>query len=296
MLNEAHLDKIRRLIQASTLLNDQEKNDWLALLDLMNDKQLTELEEILATDQEALTKSTIPQPKPTPIKKITQPAPSKPLPQPKPKPVLPKSDNVDFSSSSQLPPQSQPPVNLPKPTPNPKPIPAAKAILQTTSSPQKKSPDLARVTPLHHIQNLPSQFTAPTASAAPKTPSQESSNQHSIAPKPAAKPVGIAKEPAHKSYAKQGQAQLRSYEDLSKLNSGIFDNDSVEQITNTLRSLASQYGYLAVLNQLEQSPLYEEYLDFGKSKLSGLEPSTSLTEEQFSVVTDLLLALKVNRS
>ena len=49
MLNEKKIEEIRKNIQTSTLLSDHEKSDWLNLLELMNDKQLSELEEILAS-------------------------------------------------------------------------------------------------------------------------------------------------------------------------------------------------------------------------------------------------------
>ncbi len=47
MLNEQRVEHLRIQIQGSTLLSDHEKADWLNLLELMNDKQLGELEEIL---------------------------------------------------------------------------------------------------------------------------------------------------------------------------------------------------------------------------------------------------------
>lgn len=47
MFNEKRIEEIRKNIQISTILSDHEKSDWLNLLDLMNDKQLGELEEIL---------------------------------------------------------------------------------------------------------------------------------------------------------------------------------------------------------------------------------------------------------
>lgn len=41
------IEKIKKLVQSSALLNSSEKQDWLLLLELMNDKQLLELEKIL---------------------------------------------------------------------------------------------------------------------------------------------------------------------------------------------------------------------------------------------------------
>jgi hypothetical protein len=47
MINDKKIVEIRGRIQTSALLTDHEKSDWLNLLELMNDKQLNELEEIL---------------------------------------------------------------------------------------------------------------------------------------------------------------------------------------------------------------------------------------------------------
>lgn len=48
-MNIGQLEKLNNLIKSSPILNPQERTEWLALLDLMNDKQLGELERILAT-------------------------------------------------------------------------------------------------------------------------------------------------------------------------------------------------------------------------------------------------------
>ena len=53
MHNEARLAQIKHLVESSTILTAQEKTDWLSLTSLMNDKQLSELEEILKQPQDA---------------------------------------------------------------------------------------------------------------------------------------------------------------------------------------------------------------------------------------------------
>ena len=57
MFNPQRVETIRANIQNSTLLSDHEKSDWLNLLELMNDKQLGELEEILAAEAPAVKPS-----------------------------------------------------------------------------------------------------------------------------------------------------------------------------------------------------------------------------------------------
>lgn len=63
MFNVNRIETISKNIQTSTLLSDSEKSDWLSLLELMNDKQLGELEEILTAEPVATTP---PQPTPAP--------------------------------------------------------------------------------------------------------------------------------------------------------------------------------------------------------------------------------------
>lgn len=60
MFNEKRIDDIRNKIKVSTLLSDHEKSDWLNLLDLMNDKQLGELEDILGMSVSSATVSSAP--------------------------------------------------------------------------------------------------------------------------------------------------------------------------------------------------------------------------------------------
>jgi hypothetical protein len=63
MFNEQRLKTIHGKIQASTLLSDHEKSDWLNLLELMNDKQLSDLENILTpplASPTAFTPSSVP--------------------------------------------------------------------------------------------------------------------------------------------------------------------------------------------------------------------------------------------
>ena len=46
-MNNQDLEKIRALVKTSTILSPEERAEWLALLEVMDDKQLGELEKIL---------------------------------------------------------------------------------------------------------------------------------------------------------------------------------------------------------------------------------------------------------
>ena len=77
------IDKLRSLISSSAILSPSEKAEWLALLELMNDKQLGELEKILATAQ-----------KPAPAALPVQPQDSKSTPAVKRMPQLSHIVNI----------------------------------------------------------------------------------------------------------------------------------------------------------------------------------------------------------
>ncbi len=65
-------EKIKQLVNASPILTSAERSEWLALLGLMNDKQVNELEKILTGFEE--TSAPKPQPKPqAPVKPLQQP-------------------------------------------------------------------------------------------------------------------------------------------------------------------------------------------------------------------------------
>ena len=53
-MNPQQLEKLKGLIHTSGILNESERAEWLALLELMNDKQLGELEKILNSGQWAV--------------------------------------------------------------------------------------------------------------------------------------------------------------------------------------------------------------------------------------------------
>ncbi len=130
MLNEQRVEHLRIQIQGSTLLSDHEKADWLNLLELMNDKQLGELEEILTAPAPAATSA---QPKTVtpPMSHIAnmpdglvsdhpiiKPSPSLiNIPKPAPAPVPPKPTLAPAPPVSSAP--AIPRVLNPQPAPRP---------------------------------------------------------------------------------------------------------------------------------------------------------------------------------
>jgi hypothetical protein len=118
MLNEQRIEHLRIQIQGSSLLSDHEKADWLNLLELMNDKQLGELEEIL-----------------------TAPAPA-PAQASQPKQVTPPMSHIANMPSSIV---SDHPIIRPSPSLIKAPAPAAVAPKPAPSLSRPSTPAIPRV-------------------------------------------------------------------------------------------------------------------------------------------------------
>lgn len=240
MIDPNKLSQIKQLVQTSSILTAQEKQDWLALTALMNDKQLAELEEILK------------QPKPT----------------------------------------------------------------QAPAEPQVGIPKLGvKATQMPHISNMPSQLSHHRASPVPgrtitETPKapirltpmqQESPSAETIAP-----PVNDIRDaqerPASGRIRPMGRddddttVSLESLSDVSAVSANILSGPYRPGFYQKLVELVSKNGYFQVLTRLEQSPLYHDYIEYGQQKLTGRASNTlPLSQEEFEFMTDLLLALKINR-
>ena len=228
MSSEQKIEKLRSEVQASRLLDDHEKADWLNLLELMNDKQISELEEIL-----------------------------------------------------------QAPAKVPAPAP----------VLPTLS----------------HISNMPTQIGGAGATARPMPSRPASPVAQTESPRPALRPVsqmtkqGMVARPKddHRpaemgpALGKQLQsAEFGSLEDLEALNLEKFRNIDPMSIPDALHPMVLHYGYFPVLQYLESSRLYESYLATGKKLLTNtpLEPRFNLTQAEFEAMTDVLQAMRLNKS
>lgn len=268
MLDSAKMQYLSRLVQTSSILNAQEKTEWLTLMQLMNDKQLGELEEIL---------------KPAPTPSAT----------PAPAPSMPATEPVN-KAASVAPPIQAPPLshisNLPSrmvdPRLSPKPNPAAQAaaLAEAAKAANQAEQQFAQQTRLAPM----------TAKPAPATPSP-------ISPKPVAAPQPAPPKPAAPSMRsaplkrEAAAIQLLSEEDAAKITADVLHQQNRATFYNAITALAEKFGYFQILSRLEESPLYQSYLEYGKARLTGREDNLPLSQEEFEFVADLLRALKINR-
>lgn len=264
MFNSKRIEEIRKNIQISTILSDHEKSDWLNLLDLMNDKQLGELEEILGVmpavaqaQAQTQAQTQAPPSRMPPLSHIANiptdvtmthsvPAPSVAAPAPA-KPVAPVTP-------ARLPAKPLPPVRPPVAAAPPASIPA-----QSAPSAQPVNP--------------PSQKSAPVEPVAQQRP---------VAAPPVLKKLSIANLTDIQAFE---VATLRQYE--------------LQSIVDAIRTIIQANGYFQILQQLEASPLYRSYIQTGKFMLGEgnaevADPETTLTQTEFEFLTDLLRHMRFN--
>ena len=217
----------------------------------MNDKQLSELEEILQSSASTTPITPLPSPivqAPAPSLSHISNLPSRMVdPRLSPKPVkssLPAGPDKDFAATSKLSPMSARAI----------PNTASPSITMPVQAPQK--PTSAQPTPARPT------ISSPILSAE-------------------AAAVGL---------------KLMALSDVSKLTAEALHHQNRGNFFAAISALAQKEGYFQVLIHLEESPLYQDYLNYGKLMLSGVAgENLPLSQEEFEFVADLLQALKINR-
>lgn len=257
MLDPIKMQKITQLVQSASILNAQEKAEWLSLIGLMNDKQITELESILQGSGTA------------PIAEISSSAP-------KPSPII-EAQTPSLGHISNLPSRMTDPRLAPKPS---KPVVAP--------GPER---DFARNSKLS-----PMQAPKPEPSPLQAMPAQP------IASKPFSPPLDpAAKRPTISSPILSAEAaakglKLLAISDIQHLTAEALHHQNRSNFFTSISALAEKEGYFNVLTHFEESPLYQDYLNYGKLLLSGASgDNLPLSQEEFEFVADLLQALKINR-
>ncbi len=287
MINEQKIEQIRKKIQSSSLLSDHEKADWLNLLELMNDKQLGELEEILANEKPA-------EPAPASLPPVASPALAAALrPQMPDKPAIAPIGSGSSRPTAPKPAAPKPAAPKPAATSAPfKPSPPKPAVAPPEPMPQPIPQSLPQ---LGHIANVP----AGIAVAMP--PASTSDTGAAEPPIPKAR---LAASPPPDDRPKLA-FQLSHPEDLQSLSIETLRKYAHESIVAAVKTSISEHGYFPILELIESSPLYDSYIASGKSLLSAQSTSENntarsnnpdrLTQEELEFMTDLLSNMRFNR-
>lgn len=294
MFNAKRIETIRKNVQISTLLSDHEKSDWLNLLELMNDKQLGELEEILASDpnvakamqtQPSQSQSTQPQ-RDVQVSRPAQTTQSTPLSS------SPSSWQPDFV-------QQMPP--LPHIANMPTDVTMTHSVPSTPGVEQKPLP---RTTPSPNLSTFKSKqnFIRPASQFSPQ-PVVEPVTENELVIG-SEQPAPIQKtSPPQKPAKPQNSYSIQAVEQLQELSVKTIREHTLQSIFDVIRQAIQTNGYFAVLQLIEASPLYASYINAGKQRLGAVVPKTSdaslqestLTQEEFEFMTDLLRNMRFNR-
>lgn len=267
MFTHQRIEEIQNKIKNSKILSNHERTDWMNLLDLMNDKQLRELEEIL--DKENFVDAA-PQ---------SVSAPAAPASAPVPRPV----QQVQSQAQPPLPPKPQPaPAAPPAPKPAPQPTPK-----QTPPPQPPKLEPIAPLPPLKHIANIPGVAGPQPQKIIQHNAEQGANSSQSSAP---AKTQQSA-EPLRSTTTTP--FKLEHPEDIKAMTARDLRNYDLQSLVNEIKKNIAEHGYFPVLQLLEQSPLYESYIKSGEMKLKGLP--ADLNQSEFEFVTDLLIHMRFNK-
>jgi hypothetical protein len=260
MFNEKRIEEIRKRVQVSTLLSDHEKSDWLNLLDLMNDKQLGELEEILNMGEEVNV-----QPIPAPQPPVAQPPVN-------PQPAAPAAP-VKMPPLSHL-------ANVPT------------NVNMSHSVPQTA----VRPTAMPNAPTKPS-ASKPTSQPAPATAKPSMPTMKPLEPaKPSStfKPQPVEPPPTHLE-----KYDIDHIAELEELSPTTLRHYELQSVVDVIRQAIQNYGYFQVLQLIESSPLHKGYIKTGKAMMGHKEsetanPELNLTQTELEFMADLLRHMRFN--
>lgn len=284
-MGSPHLEKIKLLIAKSLILQEHEREEWLLMAETMNDKQLSDLESILAQDKSAVVAvpptQNFPQAQPRPLshlqnapKSVTlppvMPAPQVPLSKPSPQQPL-----LVLNARKTAPPPSAPLPQKPLPV---KPFPVTPPI-------QASEPARSAVSPV-------SQQSAPAA-----TPSLKPQTDHSgKAVLDDLRTITLKKPELAGMETSVAISTIKSLSDASRVNLKVLRSLGREAVLSGLRQLLPSYSYHDVMFAVEQSPVYQLFLLTGNKLLQSGTPVTILPEsdsesmlsqEEFGFLTEL---------
>ncbi len=318
-MTEAQKQNLTSLIKTSAILNEAEREEWLMLLGLMNDKQMGELERILTpkppevkTEAKKTSLSHIVNlPKP----ETPQKAPEKPVIQPQ-KNFSKFAEHLNQILAEKDLPVGEKPVqaNLPKPVVPIKPIP------KPTPPPPPKPPmvpnqssvyDIMPVVveqPIYLKKSLPPKMAqepvedswvqSPEVSNKiinkiidnPSSPHMEEprpepeihaglQNQGSLMRAAMMKQRESATAPVSPKAELSSNIKLKEVADVSLLNLQQWKLENPLAITKRLKELVASHGYHEVLFNLQKSPVYNNYIDSGLKSLESGKSFVGLGED-----------------
>lgn len=268
-------ERLKRMINNSSMLTAKEKEEWLDMLIVMNDKQVSELEAILSSPME---KPVVP---PAPVRSV---APTPPL------------SHISNLPSSMTQPQTAAPVPPRYPLPVPPNRPTLKQweikLRREVEEKELPKPAEQKSLPAYTIPNpakSPVPIVYPKPALKPLTPTP---------PRPSQPPQQPAK---NETVAKRAPIKIVEPKDIGLINVETM-RAMGENLAPTLKQMVASSNYFEVLFYLEKSSLYQAYLQTGREALSGNATTFNaaaggknlLTKAEFEAFSDLLKSIQIS--
>lgn len=300
-MQQDQIQKLTQLIQSSKVLHNDERDVWLAMIPVMNDKQAADLFNILnSSPAPKVSADTQPRNVSTNSARSSSLSHITNLPN-------------DFSQvKQQRQPQTfqeprvirraEPPANLAeviKHRVEEKELPAPEEFVEIESG-HKAQPQSNLVKP---------SITQPLKANLKKTfPFQ--GNQNYIPLDEVMKQRDAERVDQRLKQATQNDKPQEKVVRVSTESSGSINvpvesyskdailNSNFTSVKNALVAMVRDYGYFSILFKFEQSPLYKDYLNTGKAWLlgNGQSTQTPLNKEQFEQVADLLRSIQISQT
>lgn len=275
-------ERLKRMINSSQMLTSKEKEEWLDLLIVMNDKQVSELEAILATPAEQTAPAATPPRTAAPAQAPIQPTPA-------PQAVPPSAPNPPLSHISNLP-SSLPQRRYPLPkSPKPTGLTQWQNRLRHTLEEKELSgrKDEKALPARHEAKQAPVVYPSPKPSAPPQPAPVRPTHSRPPAPQPSQPEL------------RESVIKIVEPADIAKLNVTTM-REMGENLVPTLKQMVANSNYFEVLFFLEKSPLYRAYLDTGHLALDNpgaAFPATAngkilLAKAEFEEFSDLLKSIQ----
>lgn len=322
-MQQEKYNQLLELIEHSSILSPREKAEWSELLELMNDKQVNELEKILVLAAEQDTAVSLPKIQPQsnppqrPLEDIKRNQPftrikdilaEKELTQGHPEPVKelelpgPKIELRPLPKPAPLPQPARPAPPIAKP-----PLPVAPIPKTVGDSGVNLSNLLAKK--LANQDGLSAKLQ-PKGPILPKVPVKSQVSQH-VEREGTAAGVSLekvrgfdqagrvfqtAQKPVFRSEHIYEKPNITSLQSLTQLKYDNFTAAKALELFEPLRQFIKQYGYYDTRSFLEQSPLYRTYVDTGVKVLGGQadfvqEWEGLMSQADFEKFADLLIQM-----
>lgn len=316
------VQKLTQLIKTSPVLQAGERDAWLAMLPVMNDKQAADLFSILAVTPKPAPSSnrvavSVDGFKAPPLRHITNLPTGMPLGEPA---RLQHQTEIENKS---LPPQHQnqvqshsrvvPIAEIIKQRLEEKELPEGEEPLELTDghqvkqSQQNKPPVMSPPTDFElagmrakisrPAEKLPEKPRIPFQQKTEYIPLDEMLDEQKIRHENTA-PLASARPPALKPSAGANQpGEISSLEDILRCGPETLRSVGFEALHNQVINVVRKFGYFNVVLSFEKSLLYQAYLKTGHALLSTTDGKGGpLSKLEFEQVTDLLRGMQVSQT